>query len=353
VEGKPARLAKPPAKRRGAPAVRKGEVLHDAITRARVCAARAAEDARDFARAAAAWRALGDLEQGLRCRVAQLEADGQHGEAAALLESKQRHATAAAAWRRAGDDERATRCDARVHEKKGRLLEAAEAWASVGETAESARCRATAFFRAGEYEAAVREAEHAGATEILLHSRLLAAKLRGDYQATVRLMTEAGLGKRLQAREAWMVEAREFAAFHARHMKRPGQAAASDGAAGDASAPVQAPPLPAPDPPPAAVPAAGGEEAVARTGPRQPAPGAGRRRAPRAAPVGPSDLTWPEGTVDSVFEAVRAQPGLTRENLAQHLRLPTDVVQRVLAVLMGEGAVVKTGRTRGTRYHPA
>jgi hypothetical protein len=264
-----------------------------------VCTARGAEDGGRFDEAASAWRGLGDHEQVLRCRVAHLEGAGQLREVAALLESKQRYEVAAGRWRRAGDLQAAARCEALQHEKKGRLEEAGALWASLGEPAREARCRAILHFRRHEYEEAARHYDRAGNTDMAVTARLLAA------------------------------EARELAATHGRGQKRarrPRDGAAQDSLFASTPDPDQT----------------GGEATEERT-----------RVTKLEAPGEGTGATTAQPTAAAVLAAVRHHPGLTCESIAELTRMTTGQVKPVLAALTASRLLVKTGRTRGTRYSPA
>jgi DNA-binding IclR family transcriptional regulator len=56
--------------------------------------------------------------------------------------------------------------------------------------------------------------------------------------------------------------------------------------------------------------------------------------------------------VDTVLAVVRRHPGLTCEDIAAFAGMSTASVKPILAVLAARGFLVKTGRTRGTRYAP-
>lgn len=57
-------------------------------------------------------------------------------------------------------------------------------------------------------------------------------------------------------------------------------------------------------------------------------------------------------SVDTVLALVRRHPGLTCEEIAGTAEMDTVQVKPILAVLVARRFLVKTGRTRGTRYWP-
>jgi tetratricopeptide (TPR) repeat protein len=280
--GKPARLARTQAAAPGRLASRRqarGRArparLSEAEVRGLACSARAAEDAGRFDDAASAWRALGDHEQVLRCRVTHLERAGEAAPAAQLLMSKHRYQAAADRWRRAGDAGAAARCEALQHERHGRLEDAIALWASLGERDQEARCRGHLHLHRGEYDEAARHYERAGAAGAQL----------------------AATARRLASAVRRVPAPREGARGAAR---RPAPSTADQGAL---------------FPPPA--------------------------REPAAAPA------------ETILNVVRRHPGLTCEGVAAVARLTTEQVRPILAALTAGGRLVKTGRTRGTRYSPA
>jgi hypothetical protein len=274
------------------------------VLRALVCSARAAEDAGRFREAASAWRALKEDEQVLRCHVFDLEAGGRFAEAARLLEAKTRYQAAGERWQRAGDTDAVTRCEAMEHERRGRLEEAAARWAALGDRKSEARCRAILHFRRAEYESAARAYQQAGFDDMAVMSRLMEVRLRGDYDGARRLLEEAnvpGLSvSSLGSRERFMEESRALAAS-----LRQGRTRGRRGST---------PPPPAPPPP--------------------------------TAP--PPDVN----SIDAVLAVVRDHPGLTCEDIAASADMNTAQVKPILAALVGRRILVKTGRTRGTRYWP-
>jgi hypothetical protein len=272
--------------------------------------------------------------------VTELEHGGNLREAATLLESKQRHRAAAARWQRAGDAPAAARCEALELERLGRLDAAAAAWASLGDLKAEARCRALVHLGRGEYDQAALAYERAGNREASVGAGLTAAKLRGDYAAAERLLREAGMGQLqssvLGTRDQWLVEARAFAAHHARR-QRWGRR--TDNMMPQFRLPVKssAPhPLPAENRAPHAPP-------HAATGPR----GLSER---------PHHHRDGNGTTSAsavVLDTLRQHPGLTCEEIADMTRMTTGALKPLLAAMTARGDLLKTGRTRGTRYSPA
>jgi Fic family protein len=59
------------------------------------------------------------------------------------------------------------------------------------------------------------------------------------------------------------------------------------------------------------------------------------------------------GATEAVLAALRQQPGLTCEEIAGLTRMTTQQVKPVLTALTARGLLAKTGRARGTRYHPS
>jgi tetratricopeptide (TPR) repeat protein len=149
--------------------------LHDSRVRGLVCTVRTLEDQGRFDAAARTWRALGDVEQSLRCQVTHLERTGRAAEAAAALERKRRYSAAAERWQRAGDPRAVSRCRALDCEKRGRIEEAAAIWAALGERVSEARCRAILHLRQEHFEAAAREYERAGEANMAAAIRGMAA----------------------------------------------------------------------------------------------------------------------------------------------------------------------------------
>jgi hypothetical protein len=49
---------------------------------------------------------------------------------------------------------------------------------------------------------------------------------------------------------------------------------------------------------------------------------------------------------------IRAKPGLRSEEIRAALGLEKDDMQKAVALLLGEGKIVKEGELRGTRYRP-
>jgi tetratricopeptide (TPR) repeat protein len=172
--GKPARLAAPPRGRHfmkpRAPAV------HGSRIRALACAIARAEAEGRFDDAATHWRALGDKEQALRCRVSQLQHKGQLGAAAALLEEQGIFDLAATAWARAGQPAGQARCEALLFEKKQRWQEAEARWITLGETKEAARCRGQLLMNGGNYAGAAEAFTRAGNTLMASTMRRLASQ---------------------------------------------------------------------------------------------------------------------------------------------------------------------------------
>jgi DNA-binding IclR family transcriptional regulator len=76
------------------------------------------------------------------------------------------------------------------------------------------------------------------------------------------------------------------------------------------------------------------------------------RPAPHQPDAIPSGGEAGVGSADAVLNIVRQHPGLTCEEIAGLARTTTRQVKPVLVDLVARGALARTGRTRGTRYHP-
>lgn len=155
-------------------------------------------------------------------------------------------------------------------------------------------------------------------------SRVLAAKLAANYEAAEKALKEGGMLHLRRAllgkRQTWLAEAAAFAADHAR--------------AQSGSIRERGPARPSAGPPRGQGPGDG-----AAAGARD--PGALSRKA-----VAPADISG------AVLDAVRRNPGLTCEGVAQTIGISTARVRPLLAALTETGQLRKAGRTRGTRYHP-
>jgi hypothetical protein len=294
--GRPARLIAPRRPTRRGPRAEPPGL--DARTRALACAVTAAEAAGRLEEAEARWRALGDPEQALRCQVSRLEASGQPAAAAALLEERGRLEAAARAWARAGEPGGQGRCQARLLEKRKRWNEAAARWTALGEAKLAAICRGRHHVWRGEYAQAAEAFAEGGDLGAALDLRILAARAAGDWDGALALAREAG-------RPDLVAELTRA---------RPAPAAAAR-ARGRRHAPDTAPP-----------------------------PGPPRQGTLFDAPAS-ADL-------DRVVEIARTHPGAGAAGVARFARLPAARVQALLRQAVAAGALVKTGRTRGTRYWP-
>jgi len=311
--GKAARLARPAAparagrRRPGRPSA----AMPAATQRALVCALRAAEDARRFEDAAAAWKKLGDPEQVLRCRVAHLDGAANAADAARLLQSRDRYRDAAVRWRHASDDRAAARCEALHEERHGDLLAAAEAWKSLGDSVRAARCRGSHWFRESEYEESARHYDEAADPDMAVLARVLAAKMKLDYDAAARAVKESGIRDLdrtlLGNRKEWMLQAQALVAARERDRART---------------------------------------AARGTGGVQRERGLERERVPSEG-AAPTDLARP------LLDTVNRTPGLTCEDIARALGTTSALVKPYLAAFREGGQLRTIGRARGTRYYPA
>jgi hypothetical protein len=69
-------------------------------------------------------------------------------------------------------------------------------------------------------------------------------------------------------------------------------------------------------------------------------------------PSRPAEREPTDGAVDRVLFFIRAKPGLRSEEIRAALGLEKDDMQKAVALLLGEGKIVKEGELRGTRYRP-
>jgi DNA helicase-2/ATP-dependent DNA helicase PcrA len=189
----------------------------DAVA-ARRCDARAAEHARDWTAAGAAWEALEAWEQAARCwanaglRPRQLrvlaeaeQAKGRWADAARRWEEVEAWERAVAAWRHAGRPGEASRAEALSHEAARRWAEAARAWREAGD--ERRALRATAAWaeeerrwtdaapvweRLGDAAAAGRAWKRAGQTREATLCEVRVSLAEGRYVRAAETLEQVG-----------------------------------------------------------------------------------------------------------------------------------------------------------------